>query len=109
MFRSELSGKLSKPGEKAARIVTKVRKREYYEDRKDREGNTTRTLAATGWEIVEEKLILQSEVIKNNKEVENVKTESKTNIRDTSADSNTRKINSPRTGMHLEKGFKKQF
>lgn len=61
MFRCQLSGKVSKPGEKGIKIVTKTRKKNYFKlDEKTNE----LVKVSEGWEIVQEKLVLKSEAEK---------------------------------------------
>lgn len=55
MFRCEVTGKVSKSGEKPVRIVTKTRPKQYFKWDKG-----VQTLISTGWEIVEEKIVLPS-------------------------------------------------
>jgi hypothetical protein len=59
MFRDQLTGKQSQPGQKASHIVTKTRPKEYWADvynRKTKE--VERKLVGKGFEIVEEKMVL---------------------------------------------------
>lgn len=65
MFKCQLTGKLSQPGEKAVRIVTKTRQRIYTrENPKTKETE----IIGKGWEIVQEKLVLQATADKIAKE-----------------------------------------
>lgn len=56
MFKCEITGKNSKPGEKPVKIVTKTRKKEYF--------NEENIKISEGWEILEEKSVLP-DVAKN--------------------------------------------
>lgn len=72
MFKCQISGRISLPGEKPFRIVTKTRNKDYYEERfeerksykRDRDnkeepqrGIKKLMLVGSGWEIVEEKVV----------------------------------------------------
>jgi hypothetical protein len=59
MFICQVSGRVSKPGEKTYKVVTKTRKKDYYEDRTDEKGITRTLLVGHGWEIVEEKRVCE--------------------------------------------------
>lgn len=113
MFRCQLSGKLSKPNEKGVKIVTKTRKKEYYKiDRETKQlvldqKTGQPILLGTGWEIVEEKLVLASEAAKLNKGQVDVKQQPKANVRNTP--NNNRKDTKARTRGDMEKTVKKQF
>jgi len=52
MFRCQVTGKLSKPREKSVKLVSKTRRRDYYNGLP--EGDPDRKVIATGFEIVEE-------------------------------------------------------
>jgi len=55
MFRCQLSGELSLPGEKPVKVITKTRPVEYkFFDRSGKLINKTQ-----GWEIVEEMVVCQ--------------------------------------------------
>lgn len=55
MFKCQISGKISKPGEKPFRIVTKTRAKTYVNKRKV--GEKLVELVTTGWEIAEERVV----------------------------------------------------
>lgn len=60
MFRCAVSGKNSKPSEKGVRIVTKTRPKNYYKEVVNKETKLKEIiLVATGFEIVQEKLVLK--------------------------------------------------
>jgi len=52
MFRCQVTGKLSKPGEKSVKVVLTKRPRQYWNNLP--EGDPDRKVIAEGWEIVEE-------------------------------------------------------
>lgn len=54
MFKCSLTKKVSQPGEKPVKIVTKRRNKQYF--------NRDKELVADGWEIVEEKLVSQEAI-----------------------------------------------
>lgn len=54
MYRCEVSGKLSQPNERAYKLVTKTRKREYFKD-DPKTGQPVKI--GEGFEIVEEKVV----------------------------------------------------
>jgi hypothetical protein len=53
MFKCEITGKFSKPGDKVIRLVTQKRERFYFEV-KDRIEDESTDPIGTGWEIVKE-------------------------------------------------------
>lgn len=57
MFRCQVSGRVSKPGEKPFKVVTKTRPKTYTNTKKV--GERTVEFTTTGWEIVEEKIVCQ--------------------------------------------------
>lgn len=58
MFKCEVSDQVSLPGEKAFHIITKTRKKEYFEYRKkDEKSPSLLVKVGEGYEIVEEKLV----------------------------------------------------
>ena len=57
MFVCSVSVKVSKSGEKSYKLVTKTRRKDYYEDRTDEKGITRNLLVGNGWETVEEKVV----------------------------------------------------
>lgn len=57
MFKCAITGKLSQPGDKVNRIVTKTRAKEYFESRYNEDTDRyENVLVGRGWEIVEEVL-----------------------------------------------------
>lgn len=57
MFICEVSGRVSKPGEKPYKVVTKTRPKTYLNKKKV--GDKTIETATQGWEIVEEKIVCE--------------------------------------------------
>jgi hypothetical protein len=58
MFICEVSGRVSEPGEKAFKIVTQTRTRDYFEYRqKDEKSPKLLVKVGEGFEIVREKLV----------------------------------------------------
>jgi hypothetical protein len=57
MFKCQVSGRVSKSGEKPFKIVTKTRKKTY--ENKIMRGEREHTITSEGWEIVEEKLVCE--------------------------------------------------
>ncbi len=55
MFICQVSGKVSKPGEKPFKIVTKTRNKQYTNE--IMRGERKHTITSEGWEIVEEKTV----------------------------------------------------
>lgn len=55
MFKCQVSGRVSKPGEKPFKIVTKTREKVY--ENKKRSRDKIIEFTTTGWEIVEEKVV----------------------------------------------------
>lgn len=78
MFKCEISKKISKPGEKPVKLVTQTREVIYYKKVKNSEGQLVVAFDKTGnpvvqgqgWEIVQEKLVLQSVAEKMRKQDE---------------------------------------
>jgi hypothetical protein len=54
MFKCQITGKISRPGEKLNRVVVATREKTYYRTYIDEEGNKITEEAARGWEIVKE-------------------------------------------------------
>lgn len=54
MFYCAISGKLSRPGDKAISLVTERRTKEYATSSFDKDGTEQRTVHGVGWEIVKE-------------------------------------------------------
>lgn len=65
MYRCEISGKVSRPNEKAYKLVTKTRVKEYF----NKEGQKI----GQGWEIVEEKTVSRDVYNKHTKGLTNGK------------------------------------
>jgi len=55
MFKCEISGKLSKPGEGSYRLIKKIRPRSY--NREVLKGKTYVTVTTHGWEIEKESIV----------------------------------------------------
>lgn len=57
MFRCAITGRLSRPGDKPNKIITKTRVKEYFESRYNEDTDRYENVkVGTGWEIVEEVL-----------------------------------------------------
>jgi hypothetical protein len=57
MFVCQISGRVSKPGEKPFKVVTKTRPKTYTN--KVMRGEKEVIINSTGWEIVEEKMVCE--------------------------------------------------
>lgn len=57
MFKCQVSGRISKPGEKPYKIVTKTRPKTYVSTKKV--GDKVIENTTNGWEIVEEKIVCE--------------------------------------------------
>jgi hypothetical protein len=54
MFRCDVTGKLTAPGEPCKKVIVETRKRVYEREVRDPETGARTILTSTGWEIVKE-------------------------------------------------------
>lgn len=67
MYRDQITGELSKPSQKSAKIVTKTRPKQYFGERENKETKRMESVViGEGFEIVEEKTVLPETAVKFN-------------------------------------------